>query len=217
MATTAQLRKALAEGAKIVNPSQPWNRAEVAYAPRTLRDPQPWLYNGYRFVSGELEADWGPDGKPVKLTETQAYIVKLFVERGDWYPGSGWVWSNRSTTIRMLDGLVRKGVLIRVSDTPYKERYTLSDLGHRQFNKPVGPTEAEVRIVLVMLAEQSGEWAPGCGWWYRNEKLTRRCLSVLVSRGLVVRNGDNYGLLGTAYDAAREAGYNPDLLMDEEG
>jgi len=220
-AYSKELLKAQAEGAKIVRSIGPVSDGEVVYSPRRKGDPQPWLLKtdtsgAWRYSGRECHAEWGPDGKPVALTETQEHIVKCLVDRGDWYPGCGWHWANRSSTIRHLDGLVRKGVVIRTSDKPYNERYALSDLGHRQFNKPVMVSEEEVKAVLVMLAEQGGEWSPRAGWWYRNIKLTRLCLAVLVSHGLVASSGDTYGLKGDGYDAAREAGYNPDLLMDEE-
>lgn len=49
------------------------------------------------------------------LGENQAYALRCLDERngGTWYPGAGWVWDNTSTTVRMLDGLTRRGLAVR--------------------------------------------------------------------------------------------------------
>jgi DNA-binding PadR family transcriptional regulator len=54
-----------------------------------------------------------------RLGENQSYALKALAEHngGTWYPGSGWVWTNVSTTLRLLDGLVRRGLATRVEKT----------------------------------------------------------------------------------------------------
>jgi DNA-binding PadR family transcriptional regulator len=47
-------------------------------------------------------------GRP--LGENQRYALRCLAEHnaGTWYPGAGWIWDNRSTTVRLLDSLVRR-------------------------------------------------------------------------------------------------------------
>ena len=67
-AYTAELRKALAEGARIVVSVQPYRGREVDYMPRRPGDPQPWLLrvgpgDFYRYNGRECHAQ-APDGTP---------------------------------------------------------------------------------------------------------------------------------------------------------
>lgn len=61
-------------------------------------------------------------GRP--LGENQSYALRCLAEYngGTWYPGAGWVWSNRSTTVRLLDSLVRRGLATRVEKTDRRTR-----------------------------------------------------------------------------------------------
>jgi hypothetical protein len=56
-------------------------------------------------------------GRP--LGENQTYALKSLAENngGTWYPGAGWIWGNVSTTVRLLDSLVRRGLATRVEKT----------------------------------------------------------------------------------------------------
>lgn len=214
--TTAKLRKALAQGAKIVNPAQPWNNAEVSYEPRSPRDPQPWVYNDYRFSAGELEIQWGPNGAPVKITDIQADFMRACIDHKSWENGGGWMWANRSTSLRLAWALEKKGLLICVSSKPFRERFAPSDLGYRLFEKAYPrPEQSSIDTVLVMLAEQSWEWKPGCGWHYHNEGMTQLALEALVSDGYAVRAGTGYGMVSAGYQRALELGFNPNLFDDE--
>lgn len=49
-------------------------------------------------------------GRP--LGENQLAALRALAENngGTWYPGGGWVWGNTSTTLRLLDSLVRRGM-----------------------------------------------------------------------------------------------------------
>lgn len=46
------------------------------------------------------------------------------------YPGGGWVWGNHSTTVKILDSLVKRGLVATDAVTPSRgdvfTRYTLS-------------------------------------------------------------------------------------------
>lgn len=215
--TTAQLRKALAQGAKIVNTSQPWDGAEMAYEPRSPRDPQPWVYNGYRFSAGELSIEWGPNGAPIKLTDTQTDFLRACINHKQWANGGSWMWANRSTSLRLAQALEKKGLLICTSSKPYREVYAPSDLAYRLYDRKFPrPEQAVVDLVLVMMAEQNWEWKPGCGWHYHNEGMTKLALEALVSDGYVVRSGTGYGLTSKGYEQALVKGFDPNLLSDEE-
>lgn len=223
MANTMQLRKAMAKGAKIVYGMQPWEGREMAYRPRNKHDRKPWVLardgGPFRFGSGELEIEWGPEGEPVELTEIQEHMLRALAGRngGVWFPGCGWHWNNRSTTIRFLLGLVKKGLAVQTSDQPYRERFEITEKG-RRLAAPKFPTppQEDVDTVLVMLAEHDGGWAPGCGWHLKSEGYVTLCLKALVRRGYAVENADgSFGMLGTAYGRARELGYDPNLVDGE--
>lgn len=53
------------------------------------------------------------------LGENQAYALKCLAEHneGTWYPGAGWVWNNLSSTVRLLDSLVRRGLATKTEKT----------------------------------------------------------------------------------------------------
>lgn len=50
--------------------------------------------------------------KGVKLTENQWFVMNALTRHGRFsrYDG-GWVWDNYSTTVRMLDALVKRGLV----------------------------------------------------------------------------------------------------------
>lgn len=61
--------------------------------------------------------------EPVKaerpLGKNQALALKTLKERnnGVWTPGCGWTWNNYSTTVRLLDSLVRRGLVTKTEGT----------------------------------------------------------------------------------------------------
>lgn len=72
------------------------------------------------------------------LGDNQRHALKALAEHngGVWYPGAGWVWANVSTTVRLLDSLVRRGLATKEirqhrrtkNDYPY---YTITDAGRQ--------------------------------------------------------------------------------------
>jgi hypothetical protein len=50
-----------------------------------------------------------------QLGRRQRAVLKTLAERnnGEWFPGCGWHWGNKSTTIKLLDSLVRRGLVER--------------------------------------------------------------------------------------------------------
>lgn len=57
---------------------------------------------------------------PRPLGENQRYLLRSMATRHDgrWHPGCGWYWANTSTTVRMLDSLVKRGLLAKYDDKP---------------------------------------------------------------------------------------------------
>ena len=47
----------------------------------------------------------------IKLGWKQRAILKTLRQHGDYYKGCGWVWSGHLTTVRLLDSLVRRGLV----------------------------------------------------------------------------------------------------------
>lgn len=54
------------------------------------------------------------------LTNNQRAVLKSLVQYHAWYSGCGWIWSNNSTTMRMLDSLVKRGLAEKVGVTEYR-------------------------------------------------------------------------------------------------
>lgn len=72
------------------------------------------------------------------LGDNQRHALKALEEHngGTWYPGAGWVWSNASTTIRLLDSLVKRGLATKTLEksrrTEYTyPKYTITDAGRQ--------------------------------------------------------------------------------------
>lgn len=219
--TTSKLRQALADGAKIVTTDSAYDKdSEVEYAPQYKGDRHPWRVKGLtgvdRVATSTCGIQWGPNGAPVKLTEVQTNFLNACLRSDGWANGGGWMWANRSTSLRLALALEKKGLLICVNSTPYRERFAPSDLAYRLYGSTLPRLEqSKINSVLVMLAEQNWEWKPGCGWWYHNEGLTKLALEALVSDGYVVRSGDGYGMISAGYQRALELGYDPNLFGDE--
>ena len=51
------------------------------------------------------------------LGETQQGVLKALVEHHTWSPGCGWLWSTQSATARVLDALVRRGLVTTSTKT----------------------------------------------------------------------------------------------------
>ena len=59
-----------------------------------------------------------------KLGKTQLDILKVLSEdrTGRYYPGCGWIWGNHSETVRILESLVKRGMIIKES-RPVKNQH----------------------------------------------------------------------------------------------
>lgn len=47
------------------------------------------------------------------LGENQQHVLDALKRHGSFYAGCGWVWGNYSTTVRILDSLVKRGLVSR--------------------------------------------------------------------------------------------------------
>lgn len=72
-----------------------------------------------------------------KLGKTQAIVLEILQTRTPVYEigGGGWTWSNASTTARILDGLVKRGLVAneKIQGQGYSlehwGRYTITEAG----------------------------------------------------------------------------------------
>jgi hypothetical protein len=156
MTRNQTLLRAMDRGAKIVANDAPYANWEVEYAPRHKRDGQPWRLATIRYSSEEVRAvtfaehvecnSTGCDGcdqightvheydlsKTRKLGATQVEILSCLAESRfahQWYPGSGWVWGNASTTERIMKTLEARGLVYsvpRVDSKPDQKTYRLA-------------------------------------------------------------------------------------------
>ena len=55
-----------------------------------------------------------------ELGETQFLVLRALREHGSWYPACGWIWDTYSGTKRVLDSLVKRGL---VTTTTRKTKY----------------------------------------------------------------------------------------------
>ena len=58
-----------------------------------------------------LDRKLSQDGKR-PLGKNQRLALRAMLEHGGW-PGTGWIWDNSSSTVRILDSLVRRGLVVR--------------------------------------------------------------------------------------------------------
>ncbi len=56
-----------------------------------------------------------------KLGEIQRSVLDSLQRHGSWHPRCGWVWDNYSGTIRILESLVKRGLVVKVNDQPRYE------------------------------------------------------------------------------------------------
>lgn len=69
-----------------------------------------------------------------KLGSNQQDVLRALARHnnGQWWPGAAWVWKNVSTTVRILESLVRRGLVTRVSGDPVSGmdlHYRITDKG----------------------------------------------------------------------------------------
>lgn len=50
------------------------------------------------------------------LGKRQQDFLRALVDHGKWYRGCGWIWSNESTTVALLESLHRRGLVERTRD-----------------------------------------------------------------------------------------------------
>lgn len=78
-------------------------------------------------------------GRPLGGLQRHALEALARHNGGTWYPGAGWVWANTSTTVRLLESLVGRGLAVRTEKTGMAgtrpEQYpvfTITDKGRQE-------------------------------------------------------------------------------------
>jgi hypothetical protein len=65
---------------------------------------------------------------PRTLGPDQRSILRAMKDHGSWYQGCGWIWSNDSTTVRLLESLAQRGYVRRTLRPAGVEHLTGRDL-----------------------------------------------------------------------------------------
>jgi hypothetical protein len=159
-----------------------------------------------------------------RLGENQKHILKGLSDGR--LTGTGWVWGNRSTTLRLMKGLVSRGLVVETAYPSTKGGQTnyswsLSEAGQKWVeleNTPTLPDE-DRRMLIVMMAEQELEWNPKAGWHLKTVQYTELGMKDLEKQGLVRPIGDKkdrrWAGGADLLDKAREYGYDPNLCIGE--
>lgn len=61
----------------------------------------------------------------MKLGTTQQQVLYFLRKQNGWHLGCGWIWDNRSGTLRIMESLHKKGVV----DKSENGRYTINEQG----------------------------------------------------------------------------------------
>lgn len=74
------------------------------------------------------------DRKERPLGETQIRVLdSLARHNGSWWPACGWIWTSTSETVRLMESLLRRGLVSkREMEGPYgrkADRYDLTPIG----------------------------------------------------------------------------------------
>lgn len=77
------------------------------------------------------------------LGDTQRHVLWVLAKEnnGTWYPGAGWYWANVSTTIRIMDSLVNRGLATKTTEKARRTNdtypvYKVTDEGRKQAGRP---------------------------------------------------------------------------------
>lgn len=149
-----------------------------------------------------------------RLGEVQISCLKTLGDRGDWYAGGGWAWSNYSGTLRIMEGLARRGLVENVGEPARsrRERYVLTEDG-RAFlaeSKRLKPPQKDVdEALLTMAVDGRGEWHTRSGFWVESVEYTKICMGSLVAEGYAVETSKDHWAVtgGKGFDRARALGY----------
>lgn len=129
---TARLKAAQDNGAIIVCDCPPYRDQPVAYLPRHDRDGSPWVLDSqrsaaypFRWTGGECKAvtvdgQEAPARKERPLGEDQKLALESLRRHGE-FPG-GWYLTNTSYTVRVLESLVRRG-LVETFEVPSRYQH----------------------------------------------------------------------------------------------
>lgn len=159
-----------------------------------------------------------------RLGENQKHILKGLADGR--LNGTGWVWQNRSTTLRLMKGLVRRGLVseqvTELSGDRKSYSWNLTEAGQKWVELERTPTlpETDRNTLILMMAEQNLEWSPDAGWHLKNQGYTLLGMRDLEKQGLVRQVGDKaerrYAAGSALLDKAYALGFDPSLLDDEQ-
>ena len=92
---------------------------------------------------------------PPDLTEDQGQALRSLAAHnaGNWWPGCGWVWKNRSCTVRLLRSLVRRGLATEGLTEDLEASFTITDAGR------VRATPLVMRVARAMEEQRKPEAA----------------------------------------------------------
>lgn len=160
-----------------------------------------------------------------RLGENQKHILKGLADGR--LTGTSWVWQNRSTTLRLMRGLVSRG-LVKATEYPPKNgvgnphySWDLTEAGQKWVELDRTPTlpEGDRNILIVMMAEQDLSWDPKAGWHYKTVQYTELGMRDLEKQGLVRQVGEKserrYVAGATLLDKAYALGYDPSVFDEE--
>jgi hypothetical protein len=55
---------------------------------------------------------------PRPLGKNQKGVLQSLRDHGSWHTGAGWYWDTFANTERILDSLVKRGLVVRTIETP---------------------------------------------------------------------------------------------------
>ena len=89
------------------------------------------------------------------IGDTQLSVLKVLCEYGGWGPGFSWIWENRSTTQRICESLVKRGVATKVEPTDPRMlgRYSAVEWAQTYYNEGKVAEEAARRAWWATEAE----------------------------------------------------------------
>lgn len=116
------------------------------------------------------------------LTENQSSWLDTLIERGGWQWGSGFLYDNRSGTVRICEALVKKGVVVKkhLTDSEYSYK---PDYDH--------PFVVE-RIALKKAEEKEWERARKERRAADHEEWRQREARAVATRALIAAHADEF-------------------------
>lgn len=156
------------------------------------------------------------------LGTNQISCLEALADHGAWYPSGGWKWNSYSITLRIMEGLARRG-LVKNTGQPAgsrEERYVLTNGGQEFLNerKRLKPPQEDVNeALLTAYVDGEGEWRFDAGYWVKSAEYTKLCMGSLVADGYAEKRPEGRWVLTVkGRDRAIELGALDRLAMYDE-